>query len=292
MAIFRFEYKAPGSLEAALSVLNEKKGRCRILAGGTDLIVQIRSGQAHPDVVVDVKKIPELNRLEWIESKGLHIGAAVPLSKLIAFPTLVEKFNMLAQACFVIGSTQIRNRATIGGNVCNAAPSADSLPSLLCLEAKAIVASASMMRTIPLDEFFLAPGKTTLRENELLLAIEAPTPARLAAGCYLKHTTREGMDIAVAGVASLLILTPKGNKVQEARIAVGAVAPTPLRARQAEAVLNGKIPTPALLGRAAELAAEITSPISDVRSSAQYRGEMVKALTRRTLRQCCETLGL
>lgn len=292
MATGKFEYKAPGSLEEALSLLEKQRGQYRILAGGTDLIVQMRNGQTSPSLIVDVKKIPELNRLEWSAGKSLHIGAAVPLSKLVTFPALTERFDILAQACSIIGSTQIRNRATMGGNVCNAAPSADSPPSLLCLGANAIVASHEGTRTIPLEDFFCAPGKTVLRDNELLLEIEVPTPAASSVGCYLRHTPREEMDIAVVGVASFLVPAPKGKKLQDARIALGAVAPTPVRAQQAEAILSGKTPTPDLIEQAAEQAAEVAHPVSDMRGSAEYRRELVKVLTRRTLNKCCEALGI
>jgi len=155
MAIGRFEYQAPGSLQEALSLLDRNKGRTSILAGGTDLIVQMKNGQTCPAIIVDVKRIPELNRLEWSEGEGLHIGAAICLSKLMRFFPVIEKFDILAQACAAIGSLQIRNRATLGGNLCNAAPSADTPPPLLCLGAKAVVSSRKGNRTIPMEHFFL-----------------------------------------------------------------------------------------------------------------------------------------
>ena len=292
MAIGRFEYQAPGSLQEALSLLDRNKGRTSILAGGTDLIVQMKNGQTCPAIIVDVKRIPELNRLEWSEGEGLHIGAAICLSKLMRFFPVIEKFDILAQACAAIGSLQIRNRATLGGNLCNAAPSADTPPPLLCLGAKAVVSSRKGNRTIPMEHFFLAPGQTALDPNELLVEIEIPTPLVSSAGCYLRHGPREEMDIAVAGVASFLVLSPQGKTLQDARIALGAVAPTPIRARQAETLLIGKVPTLETIEEAAKQAAEATHPISDVRGSAEYRRELIKVLVGKTIKRACEALKI
>ncbi|MFC1893156.1 FAD binding domain-containing protein [Chloroflexota bacterium] len=289
--MIRFEYQAPGSLNEALSLLDKKRGQIAVLAGGTDLIIQMKDGQKCRPLILDVKNIAELNRLEWSESKGLHIGAAVPLSKLTTFPPLMDNFGILAQACSVIGSVQIRNRATVGGNVCNAAPSADTPPPLFCLGAKLVLACLDGTRVVPLENFFLAPGETALNPNELLVEIEIPTPPNSSAGYYLRHTTREETDIAVVGVASLLILAPQRNILQDAMIALGAVAPTPGRARQAEAILIGSAPTREIVEEAAERVVEAIDPISDVRGSAEYRRELAKVLTRRTLKRACEDLG-
>ncbi len=262
------------------------------MAGGTDLIVQMKDGSASPAVVIDAKKIPELNRLEWSQGEGLHIGAAVPLERVAAFPPVKERFGILAQACSLIGSVQIRSRGTVGGNICNAAPSADTSPPLLCLEAQAVIARLEGTRTVPLESFFQGPGQTVLADNELLVAIEVPTPPTPAAGCYLRHTPREEMDIGVVGVASFLVLTPEGNLCQEARIALGAVAPTPIRTHPVESFLTGKALTEGVIAEAAERAAEAARPISDVRGSAEYRRELVKVLTRRTLKRARGILGL
>lgn len=291
-AIRRFEFQAPSSLKDTLDILEKMRGDVKILVGGTDLILQMKQGQLRPSLVVDVKGIPQLNNLEWSERGGLHIGAAVPLSKLLTFAALSEKFNVLAQACSLIGSMQIKNRATIGGNICNAAPSADSVPPLLCLGAKAILASSNGTRTIPLQDFFTAPGKTIMGNNELLVEIDVPTPRTRSAGCYLRHTTREEMDIAVASVASFLTLSPQNNKLNEVRIALGAVAPTPIRAHHAEAVMVDKPITQDIIEEAAEKAAEEADPISDIRGSVEYRRELVKVLTRRSLKKSCEELGI
>ncbi|HXZ95079.1 MAG TPA: xanthine dehydrogenase family protein subunit M [Dehalococcoidia bacterium] len=280
-----FEYYAPHSLEEAFSLLDNRREKAKVLAGGTDLIVQMKNGNARPAVIVDAKKIPELNRLEWIEDGTLHIGAAVPLSKIITCPPVMEKFGILYQACSIIGSMQLRNRGTVGGNICNAAPSADSAPPLLCLGAKAIVARLGGYRIVPLDSFFHGPGQTALAPNELLVGIEIPAPPTRSSGCYLRHTPRQDMDIAVVGVASFLVISKQNNLCQEARIALGAVAPTPIRVPQAESILAGRVLTEEAIEEAAERAVEAARPISDVRGSAEYRKEIVKVLTRRTLKR-------
>jgi carbon-monoxide dehydrogenase medium subunit len=291
-SIGKFKYQAPDSLPEVLKYLETSPLTKKILAGGTDLILQMKQGIIRPSLVVDVKQVPELNRLEWKAAEGLCLGAAVSLSQLLAFTELPKQFGILLQACSLIGSRQIKNRGTIGGNICNAAPSADSAPPLLCLGARVVLASNKATRTIALEDFFLGPGKTALAEDELLLAIEVPTPPTPSAGCYLRHTTREEMDIAVAGVASFITLSSENGPLSSARIALGAVAPTPIRAFGAEAILSGKKITPELIDQAAEQAAEEVSPISDMRSSAEYRRELVRVLTRRTLRSACEELGI
>jgi carbon-monoxide dehydrogenase medium subunit len=286
-----FEYYAPRSLKEALALLDKRREEAKVLAGGTDLMVQMKDRRARPAVIVDVKHIPELNHLERNEDESLHIGAAVPLSKIVAFPPVRERFGLLHQACSLIGSVQIRNRGTVGGNICNAAPSADTPPPLICLEAKAIVAKLKGTRKVPLGSFFRGPGQTALAGNELLVGIEIPAPPTLSAGCYLRLTPREEMDIGVVGVASFLVFAKQKNLCQEARIALGAVAPTPVRATQAEAILAGRVLTGAAIEEAAAKASEAARPISDVRGSAEYRREMVRVLTRRTLQKAWETCG-
>jgi carbon-monoxide dehydrogenase medium subunit len=287
-----FEYYAPHSLEEALSLLDNRREKAKVLAGGTDLIVQMKDGRARPAVIIDAKKIPELNRLEWDDSKSLYIGAAVPLSKIIAFPPVKERFDVLYQACSIIGSMQLRNRGTVGGNICNAAPSADTTPPLLCLEAKVIVGRSGGNRIVPLGSFFYGPGQTVLAPNELLVGIEVPAPPPHSSGCYLRHTPRQDMDIAVVGVSSLLVISKQKDWCQEARIALGAVAPTPIRVPQAESILAGKILTEEAIEEAAEQAAETARPISDMRGSAEYRKEIIKVLTKRTLKRTWEASSI
>jgi carbon-monoxide dehydrogenase medium subunit len=287
-----FDYFSPCTLQEGLSLLDNYQQKAKVLAGGTDLVAQMRAGRIQPTVIIDIKRIPELNRLEWSADKTLHIGAAVPISTVVGFPSLVQRFSMLHQGCSLIGSTRIRNRATIGGNICNAAPSADSAPPLLCLGARAVLANCTGTRTVPLESIFRGPGKISLAPNELLLEIEIPAPPNHSAGCYLRHTPREEMDIAVVGVAAFLVLSPRSKVCQEARIALGAVAPTPIRVPQAEALLAGKSLNEEDIEKVAKQVAEAASPISDIRSSAEYRKELLKVLTRRALNGACESLNI
>jgi CO/xanthine dehydrogenase FAD-binding subunit len=279
-----FEYYAPRSIPEALACLEKYSQEARLLAGGTDLLVQMKDRRIHPSVLIDVKNIPELSRLE-LDSRGiLHIGAAVTLNKIVANHALRKNFGLLHQACSLIGSVQIRNRGTLGGNLCNAAPSADSAPPLLCLGAKALVARAKGTNVIPLNEFFQGPGKTVLDSGAILVEIQIPDPPPFSTGCYVRLTPREEMDIGIVGVASFLVFKPQQERCLEARIALGAVAPTPIRAGAVEMLLKGEILTAGLIEEAACKAMEIIQPISDVRASAQYRLDMVNVLTRRALK--------
>jgi len=287
-----FEYIRPNSLCEAFELLQKKDGGIKILAGGTDLIIQIKRREITPTAVLDIKNIPELNRLEWDKNSGLHIGAAVPLNKLLGYAPLKEKFSLIAQACGVIGSMQIKNRGTVGGNICNAAPSADSAPALLCMNAKILLASSDETRSVDLQDFFTGPGKTSMRNGELVTGIEVPNPPDDSVGCYLRHTLREEMDISTAGVAVMLVFSPEKAEIKEARIALGAVAPTPMRARGAESVLAGKPLTVSAIEAASVKAAEEARPVTDLRASAEYRRELVKVLTRRALRIACESLDI
>ena len=278
-----FEYFAPHTLEEGLRLLEEKRENARLLAGGTDLVVQMKSGRVSPSSIIDTKKIPELNRLDDDPGTGLFVGAAVPVSRMNAFPALASKYGLLHDACSLIGSFQLRSRATVGGNICNAAPSADSAPPLLCLDARAIAASMNGSRSIPMTDFFVGPGINALAPDELLVGIEIPPPSGQAAGSYLRHIPRQEMDIAVVGVASLLVISPENGLCAEARISLGAVAPTPIRASAAESALVGTDLASDILEKAAYLASESARPISDMRGSKDYRREIVRVLTRRTL---------
>jgi carbon-monoxide dehydrogenase medium subunit len=288
----KFEYIAPDSLNETLDLLAGMSPDDKILAGGTDLILQLKQRLWRPSVIVDIKRIPELNRLEWNREGGLHIGAAVPLSVILSMENLPAEYGLLLQACSLIGSVQVKNRGTIGGNICNAAPSADSVPALLCLGARVLLTSSKGIRTVALEDIFIEPGKTAINHDELVVEIEVPPPPAGSAGCYLRLATREEMDIAVASVASFITTSPEKDTFTDVRIALGAVAPTPLRARKAEAMLKGEKISSELIDKAAETAAGEASPISDLRGSADYRRDLVKVLTVRTLKKSCEQIGI
>ncbi len=281
-----FDYIAPSSLEEALQALSEAAGVVKPLAGGTDLIAQMRERRAAPSLVLDVKGIPEANRLEYDPSEGMRIGAAVSCADIARYAPTGAHYPAVAQACLLIGSVQIQNRGTIGGNVCNASPSADTIPPLLAYDAVAVAAGPEGTRRIPLAEFFQGPGRTALAPQEILVEVALPPAPRHSGSRYLRFIPREEMDIAVAGVGSLLAVDPDTGVCSRARIALASVAPTPIRARRAEERLEGSRITDDAIREAGELAAAACNPISDVRGSGAYRRELVKVLTRRTLSQC------
>ncbi|GBD10907.1 6-hydroxypseudooxynicotine dehydrogenase complex subunit alpha [bacterium HR23] len=287
-----FEYVAPKRLREAYAILAQADGRTvRPLAGGTDLIDQLRVGRKRADLVMDVKHIPELMRLEWGPRKGLYIGAGVPCYRVYKDPVVAQHYPAIRDGAMLVGSWQIQHRASLGGNICNAAPSADTVPPLLVYEAIAHIGGPRGEREVPLERFFTGPGQTVLAPDEILLGVRVPPPPPRSSSHYLRFIPREEMDIAVAGVASLVALDSRGV-VARARIALSAVAPTPVRARDAEAVLEGQRPTPALLVEAGEKAVLATNPITDVRGSIAYRKELVKVLTRRTLSKALADLGI
>ncbi|MBI4296910.1 MAG: xanthine dehydrogenase family protein subunit M [Chloroflexi bacterium] len=282
-----FEYRRPKTLRETLRLLAAAKDGAKLLAGGTDLLIQLKERRTLPSLVVDIKAIPELQRLEHVSQRGLHLGAAVSLNRVLDYPLLAQHFPILAQACVQLGSLQIRSRASVGGNLCNASPAASTAPSLLCLKAQAVIAGPGGRRRILLEDFFQGPNQTALGKDELLVEVFVPTPSPSSRGCYLQLTQRQEMDIPMVNVACLLTLG-RGGRCQQARVALGAVAPTPIRARRAEALLEGHALNSQAIQEAAEAAAKESSPIDDVRASAEYRREMVKVLTRRALQSCLE----
>ncbi|MBI3953356.1 MAG: xanthine dehydrogenase family protein subunit M [Chloroflexi bacterium] len=284
-----FDYRAPTTLTEVLALLAQAKGEVRPLVGGTDLIPQLREGRKRPALVLDLKRIPDLGRLEYDPDMGLRIGAAVTCSAVAAHPQVRRHYAALAQAAALVGSRAIQNRASIGGNICNASPSADTVPPLLCLSARAFVAGGRGQREVELERFFQGPGKTILAKDELLVEVVVPPPAKRSASCYLRFTPRAEMDIAVAGVAALIVLDG-GRQCQEARLALAAVAPRPLRVPTAEAALKGRALDAQALEEAGELAAQAAQPITDIRGGAEYRRRLVRVLTRQALEQCLAAL--
>jgi len=289
MEPFRFEI--PKNLDQVYEIIGNTNGEVRPLAGGTDLIDQIRQGRRNPSVVVDMKRIPELNRLDWEPNIGLHIGAATSCARVYEDETVNEYYPAIADSSRLIGSIQIQNRAALGGNVCNGVPSADTVPSLLVYETKAVIGGPRGQREVPLEEFFLAPGKTVLDADEILIELLIPQPPVNSYSHYLRFIPREEMDIAVAGVASFVALKESGD-CDKVRIALASVAPTPVCATQAEVILTGQSPSYDLLEEASEKAVVHANPINDVRGTIEYRRDLVRVLTRRTLIRCFQHLGV
>jgi len=276
-----FDYLRPTSLEEACAALAGCNGGGRALAGGTDLVVQMRQAGLRPTLLVSLRDIPGLAFVELGDDLTLTIGAATPLASIEHSPEVRKHYPAIAEAASFIGSAQVRSRATIGGNLCNAAPSADTAPILLAYGARATVTDGSAERTMPLEEFFTGPGETVLRPGELLKSIGVPT-CPTGIGKYFK-TFRSAMDCCTVGVAAWVDFEPGTAVVKDARVALGAVAPTPVRSRTCERLLVGETLDEALVECAGAAAIEDAQPISDVRASASYRLTLVSVLCRRAL---------
>ncbi len=261
----------------------EKGPKARALAGGTDILVQLRARRFVIDRLVDVKKIPEVNELSFSRTKGLTVGAAVPCYRIYEDQMVIKNYPALIDSASLIGGIQIQGRASIGGNLCNAAPSADAIPALIVLGATCLVAGPKGRRTVPVEEFCTAPGRTVLKDGELLVSITLPPPKPRSGAHYLRFIPRNEMDIAVAGVGVSVVLD--NGKVKEARIALASVAPTPVYAREASQLLVGKEPSEAAIAQAAEAAKRAAKPINDMRGTIEHRIHLVGVLTQRALRK-------
>jgi carbon-monoxide dehydrogenase medium subunit len=278
-----FEYAAPASLAEATKLLADAKGTTRLLAGGTDIIVQLRERLRDADVVVDLKRIPELTQLSYSAAGGLKLGAAVPCHTLYENAEIAAAYSALTDSAHIIGGWQIQSRASIGGNLCNSSPAADSIPSLIALNAKAVISGRGSKREVPIAEFCSGPGKNVLAKGELVETIVFPPKAPDCGSAYERFIPRNEMDIAVAGAASWVQLSGDGKTIVQARIALGAVAATPKFAQEASDYLAGKPANEASFAQAGELAKKVASPISDMRGPAEYRVHLVGVLVRRTL---------
>jgi carbon-monoxide dehydrogenase medium subunit len=277
----RFDLAVPQSVDDCLKVLAGNASGAKLLAGGTDLLPQMKNGLLKPAWVVDLSGVAELRTLGTAEGGGLRIGAAVTARELELDKRVTGRYAAIAESGALVGSVQVRNLATVGGNLCNAAPSADMAPPLIALDAVAVIAGPKGRRRVPLAEFFTGVRRTVLGADELLVELVVPDPGARSGGQYLRHTPRRELDIAVVGVASQLTLAD--GKCAKARIALAAVAPTPVRATAAERALEGQAVTPELIERAAGLAVEAAKPIADQRGSVEFRRHLTRVLTRRTL---------
>lgn len=280
----RFEYVQPKTIDEALSLLAKHKGEAKLIAGGTDFLPKMKRREIKaPKHVIDLKGLPDLDHIKYDEKDGLAIGALATIHAVEASPIIQQKFSVLAQAASSMASTQVRNRGTVAGNICNAVPSADSVPALLTLEARLTLISKEDERIVSIENFFTGPNETVLTDTELLAEIHIPPLPPNSRGVYLKLTPRRSMDLAIVGVA--VVVVPEDGVCKDIRIALGAVAPTPIRAKRAEDTIRGQQFTEALIERSAKTAAEESCCIDDHRASAHYRMEMVKALVRRAINQ-------
>jgi aerobic carbon-monoxide dehydrogenase medium subunit len=282
----RFEYFEPKTLDDAVSLLRLYAGKADVLAGGTDLLVEIKEHVRAPDYVVNIKKIADVDHLRFDAREGLRFGALVTAREIEISPVVREKYPALSQAASEIGSIQIRNRATVAGNICRASPSADTLPPMIADGANVRIYGPAGERIVVLEEFFKGAGKTILRPDEIVTEVGMPAPPPHTGSAYIKHGRRKAMELATVGVAVSLTLERK--LCRAIRIVLGAVAPTPIRARQAEAVLLDQPLDEHLLDMAAQAAMNESRPLSNVRGSAQYRRAMVGVLTKRAIARAAE----
>ena len=279
-----FAYQAPTTIDEAVALLAHRSEKARPLAGGTDLLVQLRRGVLEADLVVDVKRIPELNDISFDLIDGLTIGAAVSCARLREYRDVQERYPALVDAVSIIGGVAIQGRATAGGNLCNAAPSADTVPALIVLGAECKIAGLRGERTVPVEAFCTGPGRTVLDTSEILVSIHLPVPVPNSGAQYLRLIPRGEMDIAVAGAGVSVVLSDDHTQVIGARVALAAVAPTPLLVSSAADSLIGKSPDEEAIARAGELAQAAVRPITDVRGTEAQRRHLVGVLVRRALR--------
>jgi len=275
----------PVTIENAIDLLVKHNGQAKVIAGGTDLIVQMRQKEIKSEHLVDITRIPGFDYIDYNETEGLRIGALTTIHTIEKSAEIHENYPAISQAAGKLASVAIRNLGTLGGNLCNASPSADMPPALIGLGAKVKIVGPEGERIVALEDFFTGPGSTVLKKWELLVEVQVPVSLPGTRGIYLKHAIRGSIDLAIVGIAVVIVMDPGDGVCRDIKIALGAVAPTPIRARSAEGIIKGKIIDEDLIEKSAEAAQAEAHPISDVRASAEYRSEMVKVFTRRALRQ-------
>ena len=276
-----FEYAAPKTLNEAVALLTEQDGKAQVLSGGTDLLAQLKEGKGAPSLVIDIKHIPDLMTHTCDASQGLILGAGVPCHIVNGDETIGKMYPALLDSSSLIGGTQIQGRATIGGNLCNASPAADSIPNLIAHEALANVTGPDGDRTIPVAEFCTGPGRSVLKNGELLVSMHLPVPVAGFGAGYLRFIPRNEMDIAVVGAGVSVVL--QGDTIQKGIVSLGAVAPTPLLVEEAGAAMAGQRISDDLIARIGQIAEDAARPISDMRGTIPQRKHLSGVLTRRTL---------
>lgn len=273
-------------MDEAVSLFAKHGANARALAGGTDLLVQMKAGRRRNGVVIDVKKIPELNAIDFDPVKGLTLGAAVPCYRIYANENVRAKYAAVIDVVEMIGGTPIQGRASVGGNLCNASPSADIIPALIAYRAICHIVGPLGVRHVAVEDFCTGPGQNGLRENEFLVSLHLPPPPPHSGAAYLRFIPRNEMDIAVAGVGALVELD--GGSFRSARIALGAVGPTPLYVPEAGDALVGQAVGEESVQVAADIAKSAARPIDDMRGTAAYRKHICEVLTRRALHRAVE----
>jgi len=278
-----FDYISARSVDEAVALLASNGGGRRVLAGGTDLLIQMRERHLKTSLLVDIKHIPEVNELTYTPDTGLRLGAAVPCYRICQDTVITKVYPGFVEAVALIGGTQIQGRASVGGNLCNASPAADSVPALMVHRAICLIAGPKGVRSVPVENFCTAPGQTVLEKGEFLVALHLPPPEPGFGAAYLRFIPRNEMDIAIAGAGASVVLDPSRSKFVAARIALAAVASTPLFIPQAGDWLVGKPVSEETVEEAAQIAREAVQPIDDLRGTIPQRKHLAGVLTRRAL---------
>jgi carbon-monoxide dehydrogenase medium subunit len=281
----RFDYIRPGNMEDAIAAL-QAHDEPYLLAGGTDLLIAMKTKAVKPKCLIDLKGIPGIDAIEY--NNGFRFGALTTVRDVEVSPIIREKIPALSEAAGTLGSIQIRNRATIGGNLCHGSPAADMAAILLAMNCEVTIATDKGEKTIGLDQFFTGPNSTVLGKREVLSQIIIPKEMEKFKGLYLKHGPRKAMDIGIVNIAILLDADIKNRLCNQVMIALGAVAPTPIRAKKAEKLLKGKELKRDLIHKAAEAASNEAKPITDFRATAGYRMDLVKSLVATGIQQILE----
>jgi carbon-monoxide dehydrogenase medium subunit len=292
MSLPNFQYLLPSTDDELKSMLAEHGEKAKILSGGTDLLIRMKERLDQPDCVIDISALKTLKRIEYEEGKGLTIGAATNIRELEFSKIIGKKYHALSKAAEAIGSPQVREMGTVGGNICNASPAADTPPALIAFGASVNLISSRGQREMLLEDFILGNRVTAIEEDEFLEQIRLEEPWLNSGSSYLYMGLRGAMEIDMVSVAVNLALDAANDKVSHVRIVMGAVAPTPLRARGAEKILLGRIPEENVLREAAEACAAESKPIDDFRASAAYRREVLKVLTLRALNEALAAIKL
>jgi carbon-monoxide dehydrogenase medium subunit len=282
------DYAAPRTVAEAVALLDARGERARVLAGGTDLIVQVREHRRDIDLMVDIKHIPDVNELTYDPRHGLRLGAAVPCYRIHENREIARAYPGLIDAVALVGGIQIQSRASVGGNLCNSSPAADTTPALIAHQAVCVIAGPRGTRELPVEQFCTGPGRNALARGEMLLSLRLPPPPRHFGGAYLRFIPRNEMDIAVAGAGVAVTLDAGKARCTAARVALAAVAPTPLLVSEAGAALVDGALSDSLIDEAARRARAAARPISDMRGDTDYRKHLVGVLVKRALQTAIE----
>ncbi|MQG84772.1 MAG: xanthine dehydrogenase family protein subunit M [SAR202 cluster bacterium] len=277
------DYSSPETLSEALGLLNNYQKDAGILAGGTDLIVKMRANRVNPTQVIDIKAIPELNQININSNNDLTIGSAIPCYKIYNNSEIMNLRPELKDSASIIGGTQIQGRASLGGNICNAAPSADSVPLLIALGTTCNVQSINGERTIPLENLFSGPGQTVLEPNELLISITIPRKSDLAGANYIRFIPRNEMDIAVVGTGVSVVISDNKKNFESVRVSLASVGPTPIFVDGIDKEVSGQEINDESIRVVSNMAKKASKPISDMRGTAEFRQHLCEVLTRRAL---------